>query len=363
MTDMKRNGNFHGMPVLIAVTLGLGLGGCEQAPVEAPAEVVRPAKLVQVAVSSKARKVNFPAIVNAETSSDLTFPVGGQIEKFMVREGDEVKRGQVIARLDPRNFQNELSAAQTQLDSTQSEFERAERLLAGEAIARTVFEQRQAALEVAQAQLDTARKALEDSVLRTPYDGIVAIKQAKELQVVQPSESIVTLQSTGAAEAVVQIPASLVVRSDHIRPISTVVMLDAAPDARIPATFKAANARADEATQTFEVKFSFVPPEGLRILPGMTGTVHSTLEFDDEVGLPEQVTVPLSAVLAEGDKQFVWLVDPQMMTVTRRDISVSEGVGEYLVVQSGLQAGDTVVGAGASYLYEGMKIRPYEGPE
>ncbi len=360
---MKRIGNPHHLRRLFVGVIALGLSGCEQPPAQEQAEVVRPAKLVQIAVSSKALKVNFPAIVNAETSSDLTFPVGGQIEKFLVREGDQVRRGQTIARLDPRNFRNELSAAQTQLDSAQSEFERAERLLAGEAIARTVFEQRRAALEVAQAQLDTARKALEDSVLRTPYDGVVAAKHAKELQVVQPTQAIVTLQSIGAAEAVVQIPASLVVRSDHIRPISTEVMLDAAPNVRIPATFKAANARADEATQTFEVKFSFIPPAGLRILPGMTGTVHSTIEFDDDSALPEQVTVPLSAVLAEGEQRFVWLVDTDTMTVTRRSIQVGEGVGEFLVVQSGLSAGDTVVGAGASYLYEGMKIRPYEGPQ
>lgn len=174
----------------------------------------------------------------------------------------------------------------------------------------------------------------------------------------QPSQSIVTLQTVGAAEAVVQIPASLVARSGLITPLSTEIILDAALDEPMPATFKAANARADEATQTFEVRFAFVPPSHLRILPGMTGTVHSVLYIDD--GSDGQVTVPLASVISDGEGPYVWLVETDTMTVTRRDIETGAGVGDALTVRFGLQEGETIVSAGASYLHEGMKIRPYE---
>ena len=269
-----RSPNFFSATSVLAF---LSLAAC--APEEAPevAEPVRPAKLVQVTSSGNQHSFNFPVIVNAATSADLTFAVPGQIEKFHVVEGDQVSKGQIIAQLDQRQFRNDLSTAQANLDSAQTEFERAERLIAENAISRSIFEQRETAHDVAQAQLDSTQKALEDTVLRTAFDGVIAAKHAKALEVVQPSQAIVTLQTTGAAEAVVQIPASLVARSGSISPMSTEIVLDAAPDEPIPAVLKAANALADEATQTFEVRFSFVPPERLRILPGMTGTMRSVL--------------------------------------------------------------------------------------
>ena len=76
--------------------------------------------------------------------------------------------------------------------------------------------------------------------------------------------------------------------------------------------------------------------------------------------MPEGVSVPLAAVQSDGDDRYVWLVDEENMTVSRRDVVVASANGELLTVTSGLQRGDKIVGAGAAYLHEGMEIRPYE---
>ena len=336
------------------------VGGCSPEQEVASEPVVRPAKLVVVNAAGNSRQYRFPAIVNAATSADLTFAVSGQIASFAVKEGDEVEKGQLIAQLDQDRFRTDVSQARATLDGARLEFERAERLIKEDAIARNVFQQRRTQRDVAQAGLDAANKALEDSTLRSPFAGVIAVKQAKALEVVQPSQPIVTLQTTGAAEAVVQIPASLVAQSTRISPESTEILLDAAPGVRIPAEVKSTNARADEATQTFTVRFAFLPPDDLTILPGMTGTIESRIAIADATGSTEELTVPLGAVQTEGDAHYVWLVDTASMTVRRRDISVGTGVGAQLVVEKGLAAGDTIVAAGASYLHEGMKIRAYE---
>ena len=347
---------------LIMVLAGLAACGAQDAVEEAPPSI-RPAKLIEIAATSNVRSLTFPAIVEASASVDLTFQVGGLIEDVAVKEGDEVSSGQVIARLDQRDFRNNLATMQAQFDSAESEFSRAERLLAQDAIAESVYEQRQSQRDVARASLDSARKALDDTVLRSPFDGVVAVVHAVDFQNIAAQQEVVTLQTTGAAEAVVQIPATLVANSGRIEPVATTLMLDAAPEQRLPAEIFSAATQADPQTQTFEVRFAFTPPDNLLVLPGMTGTIESRLVLAAQDGSTDQITVPLGAIISEGDQTFVWLVDTETMTVSRQEIVTndgSEGIGEQLAVSSGLSPGDIIVGAGAAFLHEGMQIRRFE---
>ncbi len=334
--------------------------GCGQKVSTEKVEVIRPAKLIEVTASSNIKHFNFPAVVEALSSKELTFQVSGQIEKLNVREGSEVKQGDVLATLVQRDFKNRLQTAQTQFNVAKLDFERAQRLIVENAIAQNVYDQRFTQLKVTTAQLDTANKAVEDTVLLSPFDGVVAVKHAKELDTVSPSQAVFTLQTEGAAEALVKIPASLVTHQKQIVPIEIVVILDSANQYEIKAKLVAASTLADERSQTFDVRFGFTPPEELTILPGMTGVVKVSLKLTSDVKNIGQIAIPLSAVLSDSDGQFVWKVDTQTMTVARQNIQVGAGVGETIAIDSGLIAGDTIVGAGASYLNEGMKIRRLE---
>ena len=345
--------------LIIAISAVL-ISACAKEEVVETKEIVRPAKLIEVQASSNEKLFNFPAVVEALSSKDLTFQVSGQIESLPVRAGQEIKKGEVIAQLVQRDFINSLETAQTQFDAAKLEFDRADRLIVESAISQSVYDQRLTALNVARAQLDSAKKALEDTVLKSPFDGVIAIKQAKELETVSPSAPIVTLQTEGAAEALVKIPASLVSRSKQIEPLETFITLDAATDIKMPAEFVSASTIADEKSQTFDIRFGFAPPDSLVILPGMSGTISAKLIFADDAASAGQISVPLSSIVTDSDGQFVWVVDEATMRVSKREISVGAGVGESLVVESGLNAGDVIVGAGASYLHEGMKIRRLE---
>lgn len=334
------------------------LAACSGEVPQGRGDVIRPAKLIDVVASSNIKTFSFPAVVEALSSKDLTFQVSGQIESIRFREGQEVKQGEVIATLVQRSFRNDVETARTQYDTAKLEFERAERLIVENAIAKSVFDQRKSQLDVATATLDSARKALEDTTLVSPFDGIIAVKHGKELQSINPSQPVVTIQTAeGAAEAMVKIPATLISRAKQIEPIEAIVTLDAAPEFSIQGEFVAVTTVADERSQTFEVRFGFMPPEELTILPGMTGTVRSKLRLATSDQNEGQISVPLHAIVSDSQGQYVWVVDTESMTVSRREVQVGTGVGDALVVSSGLVEGDTIVGAGAGYLTEGMKIR------
>jgi multidrug efflux system membrane fusion protein len=178
--------------VMLGASIAM-LSACSQAPEEERPEVIRPAKLLEVTESSDIKHFNFPAVVEALSAKELTFQITGQVETLNVREGDQVKEGDVIATLVQRNFSNQLQTAQTQYDAALLDYERAERLIKENAIAQTIFDQRLTQLNVAMAQLDTAQKAIEDTVLVSPFEGVVAVKHVEELDTVNPREAIVTL--------------------------------------------------------------------------------------------------------------------------------------------------------------------------
>ncbi|MEM9839582.1 MAG: efflux RND transporter periplasmic adaptor subunit [Pseudomonadota bacterium] len=346
----------------VSLILLAAIAACSQGPAtEDEGPRIRPAKLLTVEEDQIVRTVNLPAVIGAKGSTDLAFEVGGLLQEFPVEEGMQVSAGDLIGKLEQRQFQNEVATAKAQFDNAEAEYQRAERLLQQDAIARSVVDQRRASRDVARANLDTARKRLEDSVLTAPFDGVIARRFAEPFQNVSPMSAVVTLETTGAAEAVVQVPATLVVQSEQLEPLGSQVVLDAAPDVPMQAELFSFATQADAAAQTFEARFSFEPPEGLVILPGMTGTVQLRMQRREGDMALAQIIIPLEAVVSEAGNPFVFKVDPQSYQLTRTPIVVAPSDDGRLAVVEGLTVGDTIVAAGAAFLQDGMTIRPYEG--
>ena len=355
----------HGFSGSLRLTLAilsasLLLSGCSDGDLKEE-EIVRPAKLHVVAKAEDRLELDFPAVIQASSSSTLTFQVGGLLTSFPVREGQFVRQGTPVARLDQRRYSNAVQSARAEYANAQSEYLSSVRLLEEDAIARIAVNQRRAKRDIAQANLDSTRKDLSDTILRAPFSGVVATKHVSNFENVQPGQEIVTLQSTGEVEALVNIPSTVVANINRTRDAQAFIILNSAPDVRIPGVFRSVSTQGDTATQTFRVKFAFTPPPGINVLPGMTGSVVGSRELITDEDSPASITVPLGSVQAEGKKRFVWVVNKKTMKVKKREVQVGEDVGEEVAIISGLKAGETIVAAGAAYLYDDMKIRPYKG--
>lgn len=336
----------------------LALSGCGGATKEASSSEPRPAKLMTLSQASNQTSNSLPAVVRSVRTTELAFQVGGQIVEWNALDGAIFQQGDVIARLDSRSFEAAVAQAEAQFANAKSEYDRALRLIEEDAISRSVVESREAQVQVAQASLDTARKNLSDTVLRAPFSGGVGRTYVEQFQNVGPQQPVLVLQSR-AVDAVVNVPASFVLNSQRTRYFDTFVELDAAPDRRIEATFREALGQADSATQTFEAHFSFIPPSDLLVLTGMTATLYFTIEDIEQGDESRGVAVPLASVMAEGDTRYVWVVKGADKVLERRNVTLAEGVGEMIVVTSGLDVGETIVEAGGAYLQAGDRVRPW----
>lgn len=351
-----------GLVLAVLAALAALAAGCRSEPTEIPQDAaVRPVKLLTVEEAGSGQTRRYPAVVEAAKSSDLTFQVGGLLQELTVIEAQQVQRGTLLAKLDQRDYRNRVESAQAEYDNAETEYQRGLRLQKGNAISTSDVEQRKSRRDTAKAQLDTAQKALSDTELRAPFAGVVAKVHVEKFQNVQPQESILTLVSLGGGlEAKVDVPASVVATSQSRQHEQAFVILEAAPAVRIPAVFKEAVLEAASESQTYEVRFSFGAPDDLVILPGMNATVviESTVVAEEETA-GVGVAIPLAAVMSEGDRSYVWVIEPEAMTASKRWVTLEAGIGETAVVTDGLEPGETIAGAGAAYLAEGMKIRPW----
>ncbi|MEM9311151.1 MAG: efflux RND transporter periplasmic adaptor subunit [Pseudomonadota bacterium] len=351
-----KRGESRFIPAVFGTALALSAcGGDPVAPVEAPP---RPAKLVTLEAASELEKGSFPAVVRSVRSTDMAFQVGGQIIAWNAVDGAQFQRGDVIARLDATSYQADVEQAEAQYLNANSEYERAQRLIAEDAISQSVLESRDAQRQVAKASLDTAQKNLKDTVLRAPFTGGVGVTYVEEFQNVGAQQPVLVLQSR-AVEAIVNVPASFVLTSNLRRPTNIFVELDAAPGRQFPAVFREARGVADSSTQTFEAHFAFTPPAELLVLTGMTATLFFETEPLSDTGEAGGVDVPLSAIMIDGDSRYVWVAKGPDKVLERRDVTIEDGVGDAVRATSGLKAGEMVVASGGDYLQEGERVRPW----
>lgn len=323
----------------------------------------RPAKILTVTERPRENKISQPIVVEPLQSAVLTVLEGGVLEELPVREGDIVQQGDLIARVDTRILENNLNQARSQLAQAKVEFSRAEILLQQDNISKSVYDQRATEFELAELNVEAAEKRLSDATLLAPFDGVVALVHVDQFQTVDARQEVITLQSETEFVAVMNVPASQIVDATDVEVRDSFLNLDVAPLVNIPSEFRSLAQQADPATQTYEGELSFTRPEGLVVLPGMTGQVYATVipnVSEDYVPVAE---IPMAAVQYDGEQTYVWLVQSagDTLTVTRRDITVHAEIGALLAVSDGLKAGDEIVGAGASYLFEGMEILRFGG--
>ena len=350
--------------VLSALALLVALSGCGKKEEVAPQrEIVRPVKAMVMGAAETKLSRQFPGTVRASDRVDLSFNVPGRLIELSVKQGDSVKKGDVIARLDARDFESNLKAAEARYTETKTNFERGQDMVKQGFISKVQFDQLRSNFEQAEADLAVKQKALNDTYLRAPFGGKVAKRFVQNFEDVNAKQPIISLQDTAMIEVVVNAPERIIAGArgpaDGSR-ATAVAVFDSVPGQEFQLSIKEFATEADPQTQTFEYVLIMPQPKNANILPGMTATVIVTAKgvTDEE----PSYLIPAVAVFAnEAGVPQVWLVDPNDNTVHSREVQTDELVGsENIRITKGLKNGDMIAVAGVSVLREGMQVRPVD---
>lgn len=340
------------------------LAACEQ-QVEERAPVVRPVRIMTIGADGGGRSLSYSGQIRAGETAELGFEVSGRIIELPVMEGQNVQRGDMLARLDPADFQTSLNQAQAKYRQARTTYERYKEIVEQGAVSRQDLDVRKRNFEVAQANLATAQKAFDDTRLIAPFSGSIGRRLVDNFVNVQAKEPVLILQDMSRLEVVITVSEQDWSRADPnlskeertalIRPVVT---LSTFPDRKFPAEITEIATVADPVTRTFEVIAAMDNPPDTMILPGMTANVTiSSAEGGTSAGEDTAVAIPATAVL--GDEQgnsTVWKINPASMTVSRTVIQLGDLTGANIRVLSGLQEGDRIATSGVHNLREGMQV-------
>lgn len=351
------------LTLLTLLLFSLFLTGCGKQQEKAAEPVVRPVKSIVVAGGETSGIRSFPGVVDASKKADLSFRVGGRVIKLLVREGEKVKQGQVLAELDPKDFQIVVNDKMAAFTRARADYERAKKLVGKGFISKMDYDRLEAEYRSRLADLNKAKQDLSYTVLKAPFDGTIARRTIDNYEEVQASQVIFALRDNSTLEVKINVPENIILRLDKKRldrikrAIPVWATFDSAPGKKYPLTFKEAATKADSKTQTFLVTYTMPAPEDLQVLPGMTATVTADLS-GRMTGKEEFVRyLPISAVTANAKLQSqVWVVDEKTMTVHAKSVKLGTMRGSSIEVLEGLQGGERVVTAEAAYLAEGMKV-------
>lgn len=349
---------------LVVASAGWLLTGCGGGEPDEEAPVVRLVKMLEVSSQGTTRRLEYPGRVSADVQSELSFEVPGRISSFPVREGQWMQEGELIARLDDRNFQAQLTSDQARLDAARADYDRFEALLSKGAVSKRDLESRKRNYEVARANLSITEKALEDTELRAPFTGRVARKLVDDFQNVLAKEPIVLLEDDTVLEIKADVPERvLATNMDEVdlqsltRMLEPRVSITSLPGRSFPAQLKEMATTANPMTRTFEVTFSFEPEENVRILTGMTARI-TVDELVAEANSDQGFVIPSNATAVDDQgNTFVWRVNQPSMQVERVLVEPGAMSSAQITVFGGLSDGDIIAISGVHQLRGGMQVQ------
>lgn len=361
----------------IVVAVALTTAGCSQKR-EAEPTVSSPAAIVKGVVLETVRSAALPELlevsgtVRARTSAVVSARIAGSVNLLRVREGDRVRRGQLLAQLDAQENQANAAAAKAGIEEAgraldealsrkklaDATFERYQNLLKEQAVSRQEFDSRRADQEQAGQGVARAGARLKQAQegsraagavagyakIMAPISGVITVKQVDLGATVFPAQPLLTIEDEGSYQLELAIPESMVAR---VKPGTAVqVSLDAAKSV-FPAKISEIVPISDPVSRTFAAKIN-LSHKGLRT--GMFG--RGTLLLGSTV---TGILVSKKALVERGALTSAWVLDKNNVARMRL-IKTGKAVGEKVEILSGLSDGERVVVGGLEKVSEGTKV-------
>ncbi len=333
------------------------LGGCAEEP--APQEVIRNVRATKIADPHMFDGRVFPGRAKAHNEVNVAFEVPGRVLKRPVDVGDRIEKGQLLAALDPRDYQNSLEEAIADRRQAETYRDRIAGAVKSGAVSKQDLTDAQARYDITAAEVKIREKALEDTIINAPFDGKVAAIYIENYEQVRAKQVVMRLLDTAKMEMIIDIPEDRISYAQYVKEIK--VSFDALPGQEITAKIHEISNEASLATRTFPVTLIMDNPPDLDIKSGMAGEAKAILELPPELKESGYVVPPAAVVRASAAKEgayesYLWVIDEPSGTVSKRVVVPGRLTPHGLLIREGVEQGEWIAVAGAHYLREGQKV-------
>jgi RND family efflux transporter MFP subunit len=332
--------------------LALLLAGCgSEAPPPPPREPAQPVRLASAVPASGASELVVAGTVRLKRETQLSFNTPGRIAAILVREGDRVAAGQLLARLDTTSLGAAQASAAAEVVRAGADLKRSEDLFAKGWVTAARVEQARASMAAAQARARAAGFDVALAVLRAPAAGVVLARPGEPGQIAQPGQSVLTIGELTQG-FVLRLPLADrdAARVQPGQPAT--ITIPALGEQPLAARVSEVGARGDDGTGTFRIEVAL--PAHPRLASGQIGQARLQLA----ASLPgAPLVVPATAVFAaRADEGFVYVLEPVTRRVRQRLVGLGAVESTGVTVTAGLKPGEQVVITGIDRLRDGQVV-------
>lgn len=346
---------FKGLLAMAIISLVACSNGEDQGQEKEQATVVQ---LAQVKVANQENEFSFPAKVMAKTTVNLAFQVSGRLQEINLPEGQMVKKGQVLARLEAEPFERAVRTAKVRVKQAKLELDRIKTIATKGIGSEQSVDNAQVAYDLAQLDLENARQNLEYSVLKAPFDALVARRLIENEGFIATGSPIARLQDLSKIHFEFDVPERLIARYSRDQVSKASAYIDGSIDKDFDIKYVEHSTEPDPVTQTYKVTYSMDKPKGLDITPGVRATVNI---IGDSSNLPSILGVPVTSIVTSANQNlYVWLYDAESQRIKKQPVTTGPMLKGYVAILSGLEEGQQVVSAGVRKLEDGMLVRPFK---
>lgn len=296
-------------------------------------------------------KNEFPFIAKPYRSSELSFRVGGPIDRFEVYAGNHYRQEQIIAEIDPRDFRIRKERAEALYNQSKSEYERIEALFHKNNISASTYEKAKADYASARTAFETASNELNDTRLIAPFNGYVGEVYIEKFQDVKATQPVISLVDIDQLRIEAYVTQDIAFRAPDIKQVQ--LRFDAIPDT----TYEARVMEISKSTTRNNLSYlltAMLPNKEGKLLSGMSGRIF----FHTDAGNSPTVSIPQTALCHRpGEGDYVWVVNPADQTVSHRKVTLGgiQKDGKATII-SGVQEGEMIAVSGLRFLSDGMVV-------
>ena len=339
--------------LLAIVILGSACSNKKENRQKAPTQV----KTEVVTAGGQMTNESYVGIVEENEATAVSFTGMGVVKRMLVREGQAVGRGQLLALMDDTQARNLLTGAEAQMAQAEDALQRYGMLHDAGSLPEVQWVEIQSKVAQARSQLAVAKKNLADCRLVAPVSGIIGRQQVKAGETAVPSQAVVTILDVSRVKVKVSVPEA---EMSAITPHTPSMIIVEAAGKKVSGGRIEKGVVADAMTHTYDIRIN-VPNGDRKLLPGMVAQVKIKTSPNPSKGgeglAGSGITLPITSVQRRPDGSlFVWTVDNQKKA-HRTAVTVGASQGNRISIMSGVTAGQRVVTEGYQKLSEGTEVK------
>ncbi|MGD8782083.1 MAG: efflux RND transporter periplasmic adaptor subunit [Ignavibacteria bacterium] len=342
--------------VFLIASLLLIITACNDA--DTTQDSMRPVRTAKPIQYEKGKQdITLPASINELRETKLSFRVGGPLLQLNDIKGAYVKKGELIAKIDPRDFRLAVEATKSQFELATIEYERYKNLKETETVSKSVYDKVETGYKLAKTNYERAVNALADVDIVAPFSGYINNVFVNNYEMVKPGQPILSLIDMSMYEVNAWISVEDAI---NVNENSSFICIVSLGDKKIQLSgkLKEIGTKTSFSKQSLPITVVINAPDNIKLSAGMTTFLEIT---NNSKNANASFTVPSTAIFTEDNEPYVWVYDKNTSTVSACKVTTGSLASDNSIeIKSGITGNEDIVTAGVHYLFEGQKVKKME---